>query len=665
MIPTTNLFGVSPHLALNAGCKSWSLVVVRSLSAGDPVVLSESFRVNKLSSVGPVGDRTKLSYEVTKDASKKLEVLWDDGFGTHTGKNFFQLANDIMKPDGGPPRWFCPISCGPPLQNSPVLLYLPVVLMHLGLDGLGLGLILHEKALGKVFEVRSLHIPVQDKTPLEDLIKFVEESVILEHASSPKKPIYLVGDSFGGCLALAVSARNPTIDLVIILVNPATCFERSRLSTLLFLLEALPDLLYRALTSILLSTMTGLGDIFPKVALIGRLKLMKSAAAHANSLLQSVTAQTLVLASYRDKLLPSKDEALRLARLLKNCKLHFLKGNAHMILLESDTNLLTIIKGTSIYRHTSYNDVVKDYLPPSLSEYKKEYEDHWLFHIATSPVMLSTLKDGKIVRGLGGIPRHGPVLLVGNHMLMGLDLFILVLQFLKEKNINVCGLGHPEGLKLDSRSGISDMSIILRVFGMLPATAINLFKLLSSRSYVLLYPGGAREALHRKGETHQLFWPQQQEFVRMAAKFGATIVPFGCVGEDDVSQMILDYNDMMEIPAVGHHVQQENKRSLLLRQDKEGEVANQQLHLPLIMPKIPGRFYYLFGKPVETKGLEKVLDDKENAEVLYLQIKSEVEKNIAYLLKKREEDPYRAFLKRVLYQAKTQTPFDQVPTFEP
>ena len=121
-----------------------------------------------------------------------------------------------------------------------------------------------------------------------------------------------------------------------------------------------------------------------------------------------------------------------------------------------------------------------------------------MFHIATSPVMLSTLKDGKIVRGLGGIPRHGPVLLVGNHMLMGLDLFILVLQFLKEKNINVCGLGHPEGLKLDSRSGISDMSIILRVFGMLPATAINLFKLLSSHSYVLLYPGGAREALHRK-----------------------------------------------------------------------------------------------------------------------------------------------------------------------
>jgi len=51
-------------------------------------------------------------------------------------------------------------------------------------------------------------------------VKLVEESVKQEHALSPKKPIYLVGDSLGGCLALAVAARNPTVDLVLILVNP-------------------------------------------------------------------------------------------------------------------------------------------------------------------------------------------------------------------------------------------------------------------------------------------------------------------------------------------------------------------------------------------------------------------------------------------------------------
>ena len=33
-----------------------------------------------------------------------------------------------------------------------------------------------------------------------------------------------------------------------------------------------------------------------------------------------------------------------------------------------------------------------------------------------------------------------------------------------------------------------------------------------------------------------------------------------------------------------------------------GEVANQDVHFPGILPKLPGRFYYYFGKPFETEG---------------------------------------------------------------
>jgi len=51
-------------------------------------------------------------------------------------------------------------------------------------------------------------------------VKLVGEAVKLEHALFPNKPIYLVGDSFGGSLALAVAAHNPTVDLVLILSNP-------------------------------------------------------------------------------------------------------------------------------------------------------------------------------------------------------------------------------------------------------------------------------------------------------------------------------------------------------------------------------------------------------------------------------------------------------------
>lgn len=34
-----------------------------------------------------------------------------------------------------------------------------------------------------------------------------------------------------------------------------------------------------------------------------------------------------------------------------------------------------------------------------------------------------------------------------------------------------------------------------------------------------------------------MIWPDHPEFVRMAARFGATIVPFGAVGEDDIVEV--------------------------------------------------------------------------------------------------------------------------------
>ena len=40
--------------------------------------------------------------------------------------------------------------------------------------------------------------------------------------------------------------------------------------------------------------------------------------------------------------------------------------------------------------------------------------------------------------------------------------------------------------------------------------------------------------VHVQGEEYKLFWPEQPEFVRVASKFGAKIVPFGVVGEDDI-----------------------------------------------------------------------------------------------------------------------------------
>lgn len=128
------------------------------------------------------------------------------------------------------------------------------------------------------------------------------------------------------------------------------------------------------------------------------------------------------------------------------------------------------------------------------------------FTSVTSPVMLSTLDDGKIVKGLSGIPAEGPVLLVGYHMLLGMELAPMIPQFIIERNILVRGVAHPM-LFFRLREGkLPDLGLfdIFRVMGAVPVSGKNLYELMASKSHALLYPGGMREALHRKVLINQL-----------------------------------------------------------------------------------------------------------------------------------------------------------------
>ncbi|KAF8017906.1 hypothetical protein BT93_H2964 [Corymbia citriodora subsp. variegata] len=700
-------FRVSPYLALNSQFRPRCRAQASSSVGGDSTVSSspelivwneaplveERDKVDSLTGGNGYAiekiEAIEKKKKVEKEAKESLEVLWDDAFGTKSVKDYLEWARFMIKPDGGPPRWFCPVECGHPLNDSPVLLFLP------GLDGTGLGLMLHHEALGRAFEVQCLHIPVYDRTPFGDLVRFVENTVKAEYASSPHKPIYLVGDSFGGCLALAVAARNPTIDLVVLLVNPATSFGRSQLQPLLPLLEAMPDGLHftvpyllsfvmgdpvkmatvnidkmlpprvaleqlSANLNSLLPPLSGLADIIPKETLLWKLKLLKSAASYTNSRLHAVKAEVLLLASGKDNMLPSHDEAQRLTNSLKNCRVRYFKDNGHTLLLEDGISLLTIIKGTHTYRRTRRHDYVLDFLPPSMSEYKLAFNQVvGVIRNASSSVLFSTLDDGKIVRGLSGVPSEGPVLLVGYHMLMGLELFSLVEEFLREKKIIVRGIAHPMLFSRKVEDLSSEFGLIdwVKVFGAVPVTGSNLFKLFSTKSHIVLYPGGAREANHNKGEEYKLFWPDQPEFVRMAARFGATIVPFGTVGEDDIAELVLDNNDVMKIPFVSDYIRQSSRNTIRVRE-------NEAVSIPVLLPRIPGRFYYLFGKPIETRGRYESLKDRENANELYLEVKSGVESCIAYLLKKREEDPYRNIFDRTIHRA-LHSPLHEIPTFEP
>lgn len=110
----------------------------------------------------------------------KLEPLYDDGYMKPKGiKEFHDAVSESLRYGEGPPRWFCPVECGPPAEGSPLLLFLPgnfglfvgggswdvgkfkffelrmeiylfiFLFCFVGLDGIGMGLYMHHKALGR------------------------------------------------------------------------------------------------------------------------------------------------------------------------------------------------------------------------------------------------------------------------------------------------------------------------------------------------------------------------------------------------------------------------------------------------------------------------------------------------------------------------------------
>ncbi|XP_074309170.1 phytyl ester synthase 2, chloroplastic-like isoform X1 [Silene latifolia] len=585
-------------------------------------------------------------------------------------KGYFEQDEVLMKSvDNGGPRWFTPLECGGSrLENSPLLLYLP------GIDGVGLGLMKHHVELGKIFEVWCLHIPITDRTPFSELVKLVEDRIRSEFEKSANRPIYLIGEGVGGCFALSIAANNPHLDLVLILANPTTYLSKFNIHLLKPFLSWMRSQMslkgeHMEVFRNIMEIMKVTGSLSSIDTAVWKLEMLIDSSTDTSSRLHQIKAQTLILSSGKNVFPSTKEEGERLSRVLPNCHKRSFNDRDRLLFLDDDFDLVFTIKRTGFYRRRKSYDCLAEYSIVTHQDIHKTMDSVYTRTVeqVIPPAMYSTLKSGEIVSGLGGYPNEGPTLIVGYHMLTGLEAIYLVMTIFKQKNILVRGLGHPNLFKKSRYGGHIDLSWLFdhyRIMGCVPVSGRNMYELLRSNSHVLLYPGGMREAFHRKGEEYKLFWPEETEFVRMAAATGAKIVPFGVVGEDDIYQLCADYSDFAKIPFVKQSIEVETISGVKLRGENSGEVSNQPIHFPLILPKVPGRLYFIFGKPIETKGRQEELKDKQKAGELYLQIKGEVEASLAYLKEKRKHDPYRNLFPRLLYQS-IHGFNTQVPGFDP
>merc|ERR1711985_201651 len=247
---------------------------------------------------------------------------------------------------------------------------------------------------------------------------------------------------------------------------------------------------------------------------------------------------------------------------------------------------------------------------PTLGELGKVCDDLGITRAKTllSPVWFSTSStSGEVVNGLEHLPKERPLIIVANHQTLAVDLGFLISGLLEEGGILARGLAHPSIFQEESTTN-AGMRGLFTNFGAVPVTPRNMFKLLKNDEVILLFPGGAREALKGKGEEYKLFWPEEQEFVRIAAKFNATIVPLSGVGIDDSLNVLVSPKEILDFPVVGDFLKQSMEGVRTVREDET-------LLFPITAPRQINRLYFKFGQPVHVT--KDIVNDKDKCEEVY------------------------------------------------
>ncbi|WP_088890788.1 alpha/beta fold hydrolase [Leptolyngbya ohadii] len=240
--------------------------------------------------------------------------------------------------------------------GAPLFVFLP------GMDGTGQLFRAQVAGVEKAFDIRCLSIPADDMTGWEQLTEQVVTLVKEEMERKPGQPVYLCGESFGGCLAIKTVLRAPHLFDRLILVNPASSFNRrpwvywgSYLSRLL------PEQTYQLSSLGFLTVLASLDRILPedRDALIEAIRFVtQRSSVWRQSLLRdfyvseyqlrSVALPTLVIASAQDRLFPSVSEARRLVSLLPNAEMIVLPYSGHACLLEKDVHLYELMQSSRL-----------------------------------------------------------------------------------------------------------------------------------------------------------------------------------------------------------------------------------------------------------------------------------------------------------------------------
>lgn len=236
-------------------------------------------------------------------------------------------------------------------------------------------------------------------------------------------------------------------------------------------------------------------------------------------------------------------------------------------------------------------------------------------------------------------PAH-PTLLVGNHTIYGmLDVPLIFAEAYRSKGVVIRGLADEAHFTIP---GWRDM---LHRSGIVVGNRANCSRLMTSGETLLVFPGGAREVAKRRGEKYQLTWKTRTGFAYMAIKHQYPITPIASVGADDTFDIHYDAYDF-KASALGRWLLRNKRFNALMR---NGDVLMPfSTGVGLTSIPRPERFYFSFGKPIDTTPFKGQEDDREVQWHVRKLIADALEQEIAMLKQYREKDTEKSVLRRLL-----------------
>ena len=242
------------------------------------------------------------------------------------------------------------------------------------------------------------------------------------------------------------------------------------------------------------------------------------------------------------------------------------------------------------------------------------------------------------VIGAERIP-DAPCLFVGNHSLFALDGVVFAPVMQKEFGRFVRGLGDRFLFAVD---GVA--RYVLKRGGVMGHPDVC-SALMEAGHDLLVFPGGAHEAVKPASEMYSLQWKERHGFVRLAAKHGYTIMPFGMVGPDEFYRHLLEGEDLPGSP-LGRLLKQFGIIDDNTRRDMLPPIPVGALGTPL--PK-PQACYIGFGEPVDLSAYAGKRLGKARLGKLREQVAAEVEEQMSEMLLLREQNRRRdGLLRRLL-----------------